>query len=496
MNAKKINISNQIKINTIQPKEMKNHHWVEDFESFYEMIKNNYPYLWVKERTHGYNWIDLKEKFIKKIRNAKETNDYLDVFWDAIIALQNRHTSLWLPKWIVESFKEESWHQKVEPYKSIFTKQVKEAYDYWKPIIECHYEQRFQRNYEVVIAYHHGEYLIADGLDGWQEKFGYHSKILAVNDIPIDEAIKNAYETGFLDWDTKRKKCFRWIIKPQQFGDDAEFTLQTGSGTKKKVVFKTTKESLGEDLSGYPKEGIRIRIWPERKIGYLWLESFMDQYMDERQELLVSFYKNIENYNHLILDVRGNMGGSFRVWIKNIIAPLIKEKLVGHFYLAYRKGDFVSMYLQHSKGLDKIVQKNSFDYLPPEVKTDDFTVYDFNYAVEPTNEVDFKGKIIILIDGNTFSATDAFALYCKETKFGEIYGTQSGGDGISYSPIYYVLPNSKILVRYTPAMGIDYTGHSNEVVRVQPDIHYESEISNFEELIDHILQTVIPEKKD
>ncbi|NHJ40646.1 MAG: hypothetical protein FK731_11485 [Asgard group archaeon] len=150
--------------------------------------------------------------------------------------------------------------------------------------------------------------------------------------------------------------------------------------------------------------------------------------------------------------------------------------------------------MKNSKGLDTIVPKESFDYLPPEVKTDDYTIYDFTHTVEPTNEIDFKGKIVILIDGNSFSATDAFSLFCKETKFGKMYGTQSGGDGISYGPIYYVLPNSKIVMRFTPAMGIDYSGHSNEAVRVQPDVYYESKIGDFEELINYVMQEVIYNK--
>jgi len=66
-------------------------------------------------------------------------------------------------------------------------------------------------------------------------------------------------------------------------------------------------------------------------------------------------------------------------------------------------------------------------------------------------EIVISGKIILLVDGITFSATDAFALFCKETKFAEIYGTPTGGDGISDSPIFYVLPNSKLVIRFTPA---------------------------------------------
>jgi hypothetical protein len=64
----------------------------------------------------------------------------------------------------------------------------------------------------------------------------------------------------------------------------------------------------------------------------------------------------------------------------------------------------------------------------------------------------------------------AFALFCKETGFATLYGTHSAGDGISDFPIYYILPNSKLLDRFTPGMGIEYTGRANEEVRVQPDV--------------------------
>ncbi|UCH92814.1 MAG: peptidase, partial [Candidatus Aminicenantes bacterium] len=106
------------------------------------------------------------------------------------------------------------------------------------------------------------------------------------------------------------------------------------------------------------------------------------------------------------------------------------------------------------------------------------------------------GEIIILIDKMTYSATDAFALFCKETKFGTLYGVPTGGDGISESPVFYVLPNSKIMIRFTPAMGIDYTGHANEEVRVQPDVYYESEYGNDDELIEYVKKKVISNNKE
>ena len=104
-----------------------------------------------------------------------------------------------------------------------------------------------------------------------------------------------------------------------------------------------------------------------------------------------------------------------------------------------------------------------------------------------SGEIDFKGKIVVLIDAITFSATDAFALFCKETGFAKLYGTPSGGDGISDSPIYYILPNSKLLVRFTPGMGIDYTGAANEEVCVHPDVYHESSFGNMTQLVEFVI---------
>lgn len=166
--------------------------------------------------------------------------------------------------------------------------------------------------------------------------------------------------------------------------------------------------------------------------------------------------------------------------------PPSKTKLTVRMYLAYRSGEYVNLFREKAN-LQKVIPKNGFDELPPEVLTGDFTIYDFSQTVEPFDEVDFSGSIVILIDKITFSATDAFALFCKETGFRKLYGTPTGGDGISYSPIFCALPNSKFVVRFTPAMGIDYTGRANEEARVQPDVYHESEFGNLDELVNYVV---------
>lgn len=466
--------------------------WLDDFSSFYDMMKENYPYFWVKERLLDYNWIDLKDKYLERLEKANEVQEFLEIFWDAVIAMQNAHTIIWMPDWMEYHFQKGSYFQENEPFRTIFSKKVKEAREYWKPILGKSFENRYGLNFEVLITYVKGEYVIVDGYNSWKEKYGEGSKIKAVNGKPIDELIGDTFEKGNIEWDFKRKKLYMFKVAPRHFGADAVFTIEKTNGETSEHVFKSsTKFSF--ELFKYPKERLTMKTWLNKQIAYLRFHSFEEEgYMDEEHDLLISFYKHIKDCKYLIIDVTGNQGGCYLPWMKNVIAPLIKKKLESKMYLGFRKGEYGNLFRNlYVTKIDKIVPKDSFDYLPPEVLTDDFTVYDYTQIVEPSNEVDFKGEVIVLADMITFSATDAFALFCKETGFAKLYGVPTAGDGISESPIYFVLPNSKIVIRFQPGMGIDYTGHASEEDRVHPDVYFEG---NHQEILDFVLKEI--EKKE
>lgn len=452
--------------------------WLEDFNSLYMMMKENYPYFWVKERMNTYNWLDLRDYYCERILHAQTEKEFLEIFFDAVQALQNRHTVIVPPADLPFYYREDMFFQKNEPFKTIFSDEVKNAYTYWENTLQEYAKIRYDTNFEALILYCNGEYRICDGYNPWKN----NSIITAVHNTPIDEAVKTCYEKGYLDWDFKRKKSFLWKIAPRHFGYDAAFTMESGE----KVTFQSGIEYTYDDPFGFPEERITTKIWKDKKIGYVQIKSFEDDYMDEDHNILIDFYRKIAEYDWLIIDVRWNEGGSYEPWMKNVIAPLAKTTLKSKMYLGYRSGAYVNCFRKKAD-IQTVVPKDTFKKLPPEVRTDDFTVYDYTQTVNPSHDIDFKGKIIILIDRITFSATDAFALFCKETGFGNLYGIPTGGDGISESPVFYVLPNSKLVVRFTPAMGIDYTGHANEEVRVYPDTYYESVFGNHDELLTYVV---------
>ena len=82
----------------------------------------------------------------------------------------------------------------------------------------------------------------------------------------------------------------------------------------------------------------------------------------------------------------------------------------------------------------------------------------------------FAGRIWVLVDESVYSASESFAMFCQQTGFATLVGRQTGGDGIGIDPVYLQLPNSGILVQYTPLFGLNPDGSSNEEVGTTPDL--------------------------
>ncbi|NPE09811.1 MAG: hypothetical protein GNW80_16135 [Asgard group archaeon] len=474
-----------IKFNDINPKDMIKEDWLDDFNSFYNLMKENYPYFQVKERMLGYNWLDLKDNYLKRLEEAKDVKEYLSIFYDAVVALQDSHTSIQLSLdyfYQNESFKQ-LYLPKFATIRKIFSDKLQETDEYWKPIMQEYYTERNHLDYETLILYSKGKYLLLAGVGNWEEKYGFGSVITAVNSTPIDETIKGTYEKDYLYWDTKRKKPYQLYIDPKMFGQDAKFTLKTRKGEIKEVTFDTSTEYNLPSISNYPSEIFTTKIWARQKIAYIRFGNFEpENYDKETTEYLYAFFKKVRDFNHLIIDIRGNSGGDPDVWVANIVAPLTKKKLVSKQYAAYRNGKYVNMFRKDWKRENEI-SKDVINSSLSAVLSDDYTVYDLSILAEPLGEINFKAKISVLVDHKTYSAATSFTLFCKDTSFAKVYGTPNKGEGVCSGPTFYVLPNSKIVIRFFSALGFDSKGNACEEVKVQPDIYYESELRDFDELL-------------
>lgn len=470
----------KITINPIDPQDLGPEEWMEDFEYLYDYMEGNYPYLMVKNRTHGYNWLDLREQFEERIRGVKNNEEFLEIISSIVIALQNRHTFVMDPDRVIENH-----NQMTDPPGSeVFAKEVADAAGYWSNIYNHYDDGRFGWKYDVLVVYDGGEYVVYDSDDAWEQSYGENAVVTHVNGIPIDDAIGTLYDREYIDFDFKREKNYVWSIYPRHFGNDATFTVRSSSGQTDDVTLDVESGSSIHPYR-YPQTPVNLTKYPDNGIAYMYVSKFYGSDVEDRLEDVLDFYKQIEDYDHLIIDIRGNTGGFYSFWTDGIVQHLIEEKTVLEYYNAYRTGKYLNHL--HSKYLIKKISKDQVDYLPPEVQTDDFRIYKFWQTIDPTDLVEFKGSISILIDNMVYSAAEGFLHFAGKYDFAKIYGTPSGGDGLMVWPLFIVLPNSKLVINSASALGLDNNGYANEEVRTQPDVFFESSYGNWDELIEFVI---------
>ena len=447
--------------------ELTKNEWKEDFEALYYIIEYNYPYLWVKERTHGYNWLDLREEYMGRLEKIETNEEFLDLMREAVQTLQNGHTRIYPPKWI--NFEEWDLGEK-----------AKEASKYWEELWDYSCP-------EVFFSYIGGEYVAVDGIGDWEEKYGIEkgAKVVRINGKDVNEAIESVKTKTQVWYDCDRGKLFMWYLDPVAFGENTTFTIKKSDETTVKRDIGCISKDPYEEYFSIDKPNLEFKKWEDKKVAYVKIRSFGGDIDKDRSKLL-EFYKTIKGYKALIIDIRGNRGGPYMYWMNNIVHPLTNKDINVTFFFALRQGKLPKGYL----GGTRIPSKSNIS-TPPEVKTNNFPSIrrierSFSKAAA---ETPFNGDIYLLVDRWVYSSSESFASFAKESGFATLVGTTTGGDGRSASATSFVLPNSNLVIMMAEGMGINPDGTANEETHTSPDIYFEqSEWNNDEEIIEYLLE--------
>jgi len=237
-----------------------------------------------------------------------------------------------------------------------------------------------------------------------------------------------------------------------------------------------------------PGNIVTERIVPG-EIAYMRINSFM-ACMDFDDLTIVPFLHSISEYEHLIIDIRGNSGGWGHYFHENIFRRLINEPLEYIEHQFFADGDYVTAFMEMT--LQTTLNIENFVYSAETVSAGIMAAGEFiemhgmvyinEYDLEhlawviytktrsiPDDDFSFNGKIWLLIDQNSASASADAALLSINTGFATVVGEPTSGV-MGALASYVLLPNTGILWRMDLGYLTDAYGRSFEVYGVAPDV--------------------------
>ncbi|EPZ57369.1 peptidase S41 family protein [[Clostridium] sordellii ATCC 9714] len=238
---------------------------------------------------------------------------------------------------------------------------------------------------------------------------------------------------------------------------------------------------------------IEMKDLVKDKIGYIYIPQMnsANGSIDDDMKRIESYLRNRQNYKALVINIRGNTGGTDEYWTKLVSILSDKKFECGGYNLVRNNSDVINNYTKARKvNLNDIneLPKNIIKKAPKEL-TSMFTHFEENkLTVEGKSKIPFKGKIYLLVDDFVYSGAESFSIFCKEQNFATIVGTKTGGDGYVYDPVLFKLNNSGLIVRMSSAMYITDGGICNEEEKTTPDVKIENNSKRLEPYIDKVLE--------
>ncbi len=244
---------------------------------------------------------------------------------------------------------------------------------------------------------------------------------------------------------------------------------QSHSGFRSTIGLKESYlEEQPAQEEAAPAPAITTAIYAGGRAAYVKIPSFSLEYYAQAQETLAAFFAEIQSIPHLIVDIRGNGGGSDRFWQDLLVSPNAKTALVSERYFLFNLNAWTEEYAAANSLLPQPCSQ-----LPEGLQKEygqRFSHYALDVTAFGAAPTPYPGRIWLLVDEGVYSAAENLAMFCKNTGFATLVGTATGGDGGMADPMLFSLPNSGLVVRFSIFYGLNADGSGNEANGTSPDI--------------------------
>jgi hypothetical protein len=466
-----------------------------DFRYLFEIFRDNYPYLELKARSEGYDWLPHESEFEEWIRESRNDVEFAQAIQRILMMLNQRHTTVMAPQ-IYEMVS--ATPSEMKPWHDEAAKTDSETVSRWYGYLSNTMQSPKGQSLPFRAWYCQGEYVVYWVLPDFSSGDGVlpGDTVLSINGQPVHEFVEGMRGLTWLRLDPLRDRLYLTELLPPYSKEPYEVEFGRADGT---VI--RAKAGFGP-LTGLRRlpylptnlgrtDNVYTTMLAGGKVAYLHINRMtpFDQSQAEAQALR-EFFAGLKDVPALVIDIRGNGGGDDRFWMLNIVRPLATKPLSKTGAGTMRNGEFVrpfaeanaafgltveglsgsSRALEHSEIPDALTPEQ-LKNLPPEVLGPEFgPLWIGETTISPSGEYPYDGKVFLLVDFSVFSAAQGFTEFCKGSGWATVVGEYTGGGNDAFTPAMVTLPNSKMPIFFAAGMGLNPDFTAVEEALTAPDV--------------------------
>ncbi|MBE3519526.1 MAG: hypothetical protein IMW97_04395 [Firmicutes bacterium] len=456
---------------------------VEDFRYLYQIFKDNHPYLALKARVEGYDWLAHEKEFEEAVARTRDDREFAITMNRIVSLVNNGHTGI-VGGSLFDSVKRSG----SMPWQDAISRTTKKKADYWA-MLATESTGNSLVYPPFVAVYSSGDYVVVDVAPhtSVQEKVKIGYVVKEINGTPVHEYVASQRGiAGWLRWDPLRMRLYAARLPLPRWNGDLLVTFTDSTGSDLQVQVPCTVSQWKTDYiwpprytaTGKSSANVYATTLAGGTVGYIQVRS-MSHGVASDEQLTKKFFEENRDLKAIIIDIRGNGGGSDTFWTYNLLSYVLDKPVVGSFYVTWRSGEYVLPFLRAKLAteLPEISKEELLalaedkSRIPREILTDKFVnPRKLEYTIQPRANKPYSGKIYLLVDNLVYSASESFAAFCKRTGLATLVGECTGGDGIAFDPAILCLPNSGMLVRFPLNMGLNPDFTANEECHTTPDV--------------------------